>query len=87
MGGRYGPSFDAKTHLKFVEIKDTGKTKVWEIQNSFLGAKIGLIKWFGAWRKYCFFPNEETVFDTKCLNRISEFMDEQMKSRKKKSKS
>lgn len=37
---------------------------------------LGEIKWFGAWRKYCFFPGENTIFDNKCLNFILEFLEE-----------
>ena len=33
--------------------------------------EIGVIKWYGAWRKYCFFPNGDTVWDTNCLISIN----------------
>lgn len=39
------------------------------------GVKLGEIKWFGAWRKYCFYPESDTIFDNKCLNYIIEFLD------------
>lgn len=47
---------------------------------------IGQIKWYGAWRKYCFFPEEKTVFENKCLEGISNILIEltkQYKERKK----
>jgi hypothetical protein len=56
---------------------------VWRIANELHGVDVGEIKWNGAWRKYCLFPYEGTVFDTKCLGRISEFINEQMELRKK----
>lgn len=37
---------------------------------------IGEIKWWGAWRKYCFFPGEDTVYDNKCMLQIMNFMNE-----------
>lgn len=37
---------------------------------------IGEIRWWGAWRKYCFFPNEDTVYDNKCMLQIMNFMNE-----------
>lgn len=83
MGGSY-PKFEPKIHLGFDEIKDTGKTKMWEIKNRHRGTKIGKIKWNGGWRKYCLFPYEETIFDTKCLRYISEFIDSEMEKRKTK---
>lgn len=86
MGSGYGVTFNAKRHLKFDEIKDTGKTKVWEIENRHHGTTIGIIKWNGGWRKYCFYPYEDTMYDKKCLNRIAEFMDEQMEERRNKRK-
>lgn len=38
--------------------------------------KLGEIKWFGAWRQYCFFPEGDTVFDRKCLTYINNFLEE-----------
>jgi len=74
--------FDAKKHLRFKEIKDTGKTKIWEIRNEHQSCSIGEIKWNGAWRKYCFFPYEDTMFDTNCLKTITEFLESAMENRK-----
>lgn len=82
MGSGYGLKFDPKKHLKFNEIKDTGKTKVWEIENKHQNTTIGLIKWNGGWRKYCLFPYEDTMFDTKCIKTIMEFIDDRMNERK-----
>jgi len=47
MGSGYGVKFDSKKHLNFDEIKDTGKTKVWEIENTHQYTMIGIIKWNG----------------------------------------
>ena len=38
--------------------------------------KLGEIKWFGAWRQYCFYPEENTIFDRKCLTYINNFLEE-----------
>jgi hypothetical protein len=35
---------------------------------------IGKIKWFGNFRKYAFFPSDGTVFDSKCLLDIIDFL-------------
>lgn len=40
-------------------------------------AEIGEVKWFGSWRKYCFFPRPSTVFEKDCLRDIAAFCEEQ----------
>lgn len=45
---------------------------------------LGEIKWNGAWRKYCFYPEYETLFDSKCLMELVKFIDYLMKERKNK---
>lgn len=40
---------------------------------------LGMIKWYGAWRKFCWFTDgifDDVVFDSKCLNDIEKFLDE-----------
>ncbi len=54
---------------------DSGKTNIYRVQNKKNGIIIGYIKWFGAFRKYCFFPNPETVYDRSCLIEISYFLE------------
>lgn len=68
--------------IKFREVLDTGKTKVFEVIAIEGGFKLGEVKWFGRWRKYSFFPNGETVFEKDCLRDIADFLDRLMKGRK-----
>lgn len=49
----------------------SGKTKVYEITTKDSSSILGYIKWHGAWRKYCFYPEGNTIFDSKCLEAIS----------------
>lgn len=35
--------------------------------------KLGEIKWYSAWRKYAFFPSPATLFESQCLQDISQF--------------
>lgn len=38
---------------------------------------LGTIKWFGAWRRYCWFPEDDSlVFDEECLRDIEMFLKE-----------
>lgn len=55
------PSKDAKTETYNVRSKD----------GDFL---IGVVKWYTAWRKYCFFPANDCVFETDCLTDITFFV-------------
>ena len=36
---------------------------------------IGEIKWYGPWRKFCFYPDKDTIWDSKCLMQIVEQLD------------
>lgn len=54
------------------------KTTIW-IVRSLGNVDLGSIHWHGAWRKYCFFPKPETVFEQDCLRDIADFCQEQSK--------
>jgi hypothetical protein len=76
-----------KTHLKFEgKPSETGKTIVAIIFTNHDGVVLGLIKWHGPWRQYCFFPNKdyETLWSWDCLKELSEYIQELnlMKKRK-----
>ena len=45
-------------------------------------SKLGLLKWYSPWRKYCFFPEDGTVFDARCLKQIAEWITELNKRHK-----
>ena len=47
------------------------KTKLYTIINNQNFQIIGKIKWYVGWRKYCFFPEFNTVWDYNCLNELS----------------
>lgn len=60
------------------------KTKYWRVVatkgNTFLGG----IKWWGGWRRYCFFPEQATIFEQDCLRDIANFCDEQTRAHRAK---
>lgn len=71
-------------HEEFNHYRGTPlKTKRWTIKSTQNGCKLGQIKWYAAWRKYCFLPEEGTVFDAKCLLEIVSFIDTEMKEHRK----
>lgn len=54
------------------------KTCVWEVFNHDNGARLGTVKWHGAWRCYVFRPEITTttftVFHDGCLREIADFL-------------
>lgn len=52
-------------------IGTTGKTDVWSIEGE--TDRLGVVKWFGRWRGYAFFPKTGTVFEQKCLRAVADF--------------
>jgi hypothetical protein len=62
--------------IKFVMLDTPDrKTNIWQVYTSDGTQTLGFIKWFGAWRKYCYFPFADTVYEQDCLRRISEFIE------------
>jgi len=51
------------------------KTSDYDVINRSGGYSLGKIKWYGAWRQYCFFPEHSTVWNSGCLKDILDFME------------
>lgn len=68
--------------IAFSQIPSVGKTEVWQVVANQGGHKLGTIKWFGQWRKYSFFPENGTVFETECMKDIIAKIDELTMKRK-----
>lgn len=77
-------------YIKFELVEKKKKTNVYcVIQKQNLELALGFIKWFPAWRRYCFYPEEGIVFDASCLKSIVKFIEKLMDERnilKKKTK-
>jgi hypothetical protein len=76
MRGQVKDKAEAKDKAKWISfyfLLDTGKTKIWEVMSKGQGAILGVIKWYGAWRKYSFSPRSNTIFEEKCLRDIADF--------------
>jgi len=88
MGGDYSyrRKYKSTVHLRFDEVKDTGKTKVWKVVSTHANADLGEIKWYYAWRRYVFYPDEDTLYDSRCLTIIINFINSEMEARKKSKK-
>lgn len=58
------------------------KTKGFHVFNKDNEAFLGHIEWHTGFRKYSFYPDERTVFETQCLKDIADFLDQLMEERK-----
>lgn len=65
------------------EFHNTGKTSKFEILNK-SNTLLGYIQWYGAFRKYCFYPSSNTIWDNKCLNDVLDVLKTLMNERKEK---
>lgn len=50
------------------------KTSKWHCQNKRSGVVLGEIRWYGAWRQYCYFPTVQAVYSKGCLADIIDFI-------------
>lgn len=70
--------FESK-YLTFEIIDKKLKTNVYAVYGM---EEIGVIKWYSKWRKYCFFPCDDMVFDTQCMGDITRFINNIMEAHK-----
>lgn len=61
-----------KIHKEEIQYR---KTPIYHIESPNGVIKLGQIKWFPAWRGYCFFPEPDTIWDLTCLSEINIFLD------------
>lgn len=72
-------------YIHFEEIDSTGKkTSAWSCFNNKSKSALGIIKWYGSWRQYCWFPFGGTVFNKGCNENINDFITQLMEERKTK---
>lgn len=62
-------------YIEFQEKAPNKKTRRWWVVNYRTQVIVGEVKWHGAWRKYCFFPEPNTLYDWDCLEMIGKFME------------
>ena len=69
-------------YLRFELIEQKPKTTVYLISSVASNESLGHVYWHNAWRRYAFFPLENTTFDSSCLTVIRDFINALMKKRK-----
>ncbi len=63
-------------------VKPWQKTHVYHVVTIDGGVKLGEVRWWGAWRKYAFFPEASTLYEPTCLRDIAAFIDGLMEERR-----
>ena len=69
-------------YITIYEIEQKPKTSVYCVDNRRSGNKLATIKWYSAWRQYCFEPEINTIWNDECLKDIVNFL-ERLKSNSK----
>lgn len=59
-------------------LSPSGKTKLIHVKSMNGDLNLGEIRWFPSWRKYTFQPLEDMIFDNKCMNEISDYLEKLM---------
>jgi hypothetical protein len=53
----------------------SGKTQKWAAFAAVDGTtRLGEIRWFPAWRQYCFYPEYSTVWNDECLHEVARYL-------------
>lgn len=77
-----------ETKSKWIYFTETfyekRKTPIYHIFSKDGDLPLGEISWHGPWRKFCFFPEKNTIFEITCLNDIIIFIQEKMNERNEK---
>lgn len=59
-------------YLEFIEHENpTAKTVIVLVKSKSQSALLGIIKWFGRWRQYAFFPQMDTTWNPECLDDVN----------------
>jgi len=63
-------------YLQFIVKEHKPKTKVVAVVNRTHAEEIGEIRWYSAWRQYCFMPYDRTIWNKGCLTDINDMITE-----------
>jgi hypothetical protein len=66
------------------ERRSGAKTDTWHVWSlKEPRAHLGIVKWYGGWAKYVFFPGAATLYEEDCLRDLAAFIEaETLKQRK-----
>ena len=72
---------------KYLVFKDHGgeswgrKTKMVQIHSARTDGHLGTIRWHGPWRRYCFFPDPDTLWSAGCMKAVEDYISRLMAER------
>ena len=69
-------------YLRFVLVRDTGKTLIYNVVSVSQDVPLGQVRWYGRWRQYVFEPIPNTIWNKDCLRELANFLDGLMKERR-----
>ena len=70
-------SREESEYIEIIFREKPKKTKIYEVMSKGGAGALGLIKWFGPWRQYCFFPYQGSIWNKDCLKFVEEFLIEE----------
>ena len=70
--------------IRFCYQGTTGKTELYYVFAKEGNQFLGMVKWYAPWRKYAFFPQVNSLFESTCLLDITNFLNSLMEERKHK---
>lgn len=68
-------------YIRFIQTTKFKKTSVWQCRSVEDNYLLGTVKWYGAWRQYCYFTND-SIYHGGCLQDIAHFIKQLMDERK-----
>ena len=61
--------------VDFREVDPKPKTRVFLVLQKDTSGVLGRVSWWGPWRRYAFFPEVGTLYESQCLHDIAAFCD------------
>ena len=61
-------------YICFIETEKKAKTSVFSCRTNSNDTELGQVKWYPAWRQYCYFSTTHAVYSVGCLRDIEKFI-------------
>lgn len=64
-------------YFRYEGDSPSGKTKYFAVMATDGEMMLGRVSWYSKWRKYCFWPFADTLYEQDCLRDIADFIQRQ----------
>jgi hypothetical protein len=63
-------------YIRFVKQPEgkSRNTDIYSCRTNATDTEIGIVEWYKAWRRYCYFPTTQAVYSAGCLKDIADFI-------------